>query len=70
MAGISRPRRLIRLKKVYGPDGKIPIGRSMFYEKFIATGKLRPVPLGERAVALVEDEVDAVIDEIIARRDA
>ena len=70
MAGVSNSRRLIRLKKVYGPDGKIPIGRSMFYEKFINTGRLRLVPLGERAKAAVEYEVDAIVNEIIAERDA
>jgi hypothetical protein len=28
------------------------------------------VPLGERAKAAVEDEVDAIVNEIIAERDA
>ena len=70
MAGVSKPRRLLRLKQVYGPQGRIPVGRSMFYDKFVNTGRLRLVPLGERAKAAVEDEVDAIVNEIIAERDA
>ena len=63
-------RRILRLKQLYGPQGKIPVGRSMFYAKYIRSGRLRLVPLGERAVGAVEDEVDALIEEIIAERDA
>ena len=67
----SKPsRRLIRLKQIYGPNGKIPVGRFKFYTDFIATGRVRLVPLGERAQAVVEDEVDQVVEEIIAGRDA
>jgi hypothetical protein len=42
----------------------------MFYDKFVRTGRLRLVPLGERAKGAVEDEVDAIVDAIIAERDA
>ena len=70
MLAVRKSRRLLRLKQVYGPRGRIPVGRSMFYDKFVNTGRLRLVPLGERAKAAVEDEVDAIVNEIIAERDA
>jgi hypothetical protein len=47
--------------------GVVPGSERVVRTGGINTGRLRLVPLGERAVALVED--DAVVDEIIAGRD-
>jgi hypothetical protein len=64
-------KRILRLgPAVYGPTGKIPLGRTAFRERFIDTGRLRLVPLSERAVGLVEEEIDQLIEELIAARDA
>jgi hypothetical protein len=46
------------------------IGRSKLYEDFVSTGRLRLVRLGPRCVAAAEDELDALMREIIAERDA
>src|SRR5262245_51538012 len=63
-------RKLIRLGlQLWGPTGKIPLGRTAFRDRFIATGRLKLVPLGARAVAVVEDEVDELIEELIAARE-
>lgn len=51
---------------VWGPTGRIPVGRSKFYTDYVATGRVTLVPLGERATAVIDEEVDAVVDEIIA----
>lgn len=60
-------RRLVRMSE--GPK-RLGIGKTKFREDYIDTERLRLVPLGERAVRLVEDELDAVVDEVIAARDA
>jgi len=68
--GASMAKRILRLgPAVYGPDGKIPLGRTAFRKRFIETGRLRLVPLGARAVGVVEEEIDAVVEELIAARD-
>jgi predicted DNA-binding transcriptional regulator AlpA len=46
------------------------IGRSKFWEDFVRAGRLRLVRLGPRSVAVPEDELDALIDELIRERDA
>ena len=48
----------------------IPLGKTPIYDQLINTGRLRPVPLGPRAVGFVEDEALAIVDELIAARDA
>lgn len=48
---------------------RIPVGRTKFRQDYIDTGRLRLVPLGRRAVGLVEDELAQVVDEVIAERD-
>jgi hypothetical protein len=70
MASVKKPRKLIRLKKVYGPDGKLPVGKSTFYTDYVATGLVRLVPLGERAKAAVEDEIDDLVEQLITECDA
>jgi hypothetical protein len=62
--------RILRLgPQIYGPTGKIPLGRTAFWERFIYTGRLRLVKLSERARGLVEEEIDQVIEELMAERD-
>ena len=63
-------RRLLRLSQCWGVGGKIPLGKTGFREQLIDTGRLKLVPLGPRAVGVVEDEIDAIAEEYIAARDA
>jgi prophage regulatory protein len=58
-------RKLIRLPEVKRLTGK---SRSQIY-KDIQAGKFRPVKIGPRAIAFVEDEVAAHNDALIAKRD-
>jgi hypothetical protein len=43
---------------------KLGVGRTMFYEEFVAKGRIRLVPLGERARGVIDDEIDALIEEL------
>jgi hypothetical protein len=67
---MTTARRLSRPKNVYGPHGRLPVGRTKFYEDYVNTGRLLLVRLGPKSVALVDDEVDKLIAELIAERDA
>ena len=49
---------------------RLGVGHSKFYEDFVATGRVKLVRLGPRSVAVPEDELDALIDQLIAERDA
>jgi hypothetical protein len=40
-----------------------------FYDDYVNTGRLKLVKLGTQKVAVVEDEVDALIEAAIAARD-
>jgi predicted DNA-binding transcriptional regulator AlpA len=60
-------KRVVRAKQAWAQFG---IGRSMFEQRFVETGRLRPIKLGARAVGYLESELDALIDELIAERDA
>jgi predicted DNA-binding transcriptional regulator AlpA len=59
--------RLLRKKEA---QARIGVGKTKFYEDYIKTGKLRLVPISERIDGILEEEVDAVIAEKIAERDA
>jgi hypothetical protein len=63
----DRRRQLIRWKRLLEI---LPYGETEIRERFLATGKLRRVPLGPRAVGFVEDEAWALVDELIEARDA
>ena len=67
---MTTARRLSRPNNVYGPQGRLPVGRTKFYEDYVNTGRLRLVRLGPKSVAVVDDEVDKLIAELIAERDA
>jgi predicted DNA-binding transcriptional regulator AlpA len=61
------PRRIIRPREAWQ---RLGVKHTAFYESFINTGRLRLVRLGPRAVGVVEDELDALIGQMIAERDA
>ncbi|MDR6306242.1 putative ATP-dependent Lon-type protease [Nitrobacter vulgaris] len=68
--------RLLRRNTVYGPHGKLPVGRTKFNDDYVyreggaefipgtSIPRLRPVRLGPRAIAFAEDEVEAVIEAL------
>jgi hypothetical protein len=43
---------------VWGPTGRIPVGRSKFYLDYIATSRIQLIPLGERATAVCNEQLD------------
>lgn len=61
------PRRVLRLVQVKAKTGK---GRSAIYEAMEKGEFPGSIPIGERAVGWLEDEIDEWIDERIAKRDA
>jgi predicted DNA-binding transcriptional regulator AlpA len=61
------PRRILRPREAWQ---RLGIKHTTFYSRFVNTGRLRLVPLGPRAVGIVEDELDALIGEMITERDA
>ena len=44
------------------------MSNSNFYEKFVGTGRVRLVNITPRRVGVLEDELDALIDELAAAR--
>ena len=63
----AKPTRLIRIKQVIEITG---LSKTTIYDLGHAGGFPKPVPLSERAVAWVEAEIYAWIEERIAARDA
>ena len=61
-----RGRRLVRPKEA---QKRLGVGHTKFYKDFVNTGRLWLVELGPRSKAAVEDELDALIDEIVNARD-
>jgi predicted DNA-binding transcriptional regulator AlpA len=61
------PRRVIRPREAWQ---RLGVKHTAFYERFVNTGRLRLIRLGPRAVGVVEDELDALIGQMIAERDA
>jgi predicted DNA-binding transcriptional regulator AlpA len=49
---------------------RLGVGHTFFYENLIGTGRLQLVRLGPRCTGVVEDELDALIDQLVAERDA
>jgi len=58
--------RLLRLPAVLA---RVPIGKTALHERFIKTGKLKKIYLGQRSVAFTESNVDVIVAEIIAESD-
>lgn len=48
---------------------RLGIRKTAFHDLFVMTGKLRPVNIGTRAVGYLEDEVDALIEDLRRERD-
>jgi predicted DNA-binding transcriptional regulator AlpA len=62
-----RARRLIRPKEA---QERLGVSRTTFWDSFIGTKRLRLVRLGPKSVAVVEDELDDLIQQMIDERDA
>jgi excisionase family DNA binding protein len=60
------PRQILRPREA---ARRLGVGHSRFYE-IVNEGKIRLVRLGDRAVGVIEDELDAYIDSLPAARDA
>jgi predicted DNA-binding transcriptional regulator AlpA len=60
-----RPKRIIRPREAMA---RLGIGKTNFWENF-ARRRLRLVRLGPRALGVIEEELDALIDELAAERD-
>jgi predicted DNA-binding transcriptional regulator AlpA len=48
---------------------RLGISRSTFYDKFVSKGRIKLIPITERAVGVVDGELDDLIEEMIADRD-
>ena len=48
---------------------RLGIPQDSLYDSFIKTGRLRFVKIGARAVGVIEDELDALIEELRRERD-
>jgi predicted DNA-binding transcriptional regulator AlpA len=48
---------------------RLGIRKTTLHETFIKTGRLRFVKIGVRAVGIIEDELDALIEELRRERD-
>jgi excisionase family DNA binding protein len=59
-------KRIIRKNEVLN---RLGIRKTTLYETFIKTGRLRFVKVGARAVGIIEDELDALIEELRRERD-
>lgn len=74
---------LKRVQAVYGPGNPIPVGKTAFWENFVhdedgdpeqfvpntTVPRLRLVRIGLRAVAVFDDEVEALVEGLRAWRD-
>jgi predicted DNA-binding transcriptional regulator AlpA len=59
-------KRILRKREVLE---RLGIGKTAFHESFIKTGRLRFVKIDPRAVGVIEDELDALIEELRRERD-
>ena len=59
-------KRILRKREVLE---RLGVRQTALHENFIKTGRLRFVKLGARAVGAIEDEVDALIEELRQERD-
>jgi hypothetical protein len=66
-ARVPRSTRLLRPKAICA---KLGVGKTKFWEDFVRTGRINLVDVGPNAKACPEYEVDDVIAEMIAERDA
>jgi predicted DNA-binding transcriptional regulator AlpA len=59
-------KRVLRKREVLE---RLGIRKTTLHESFIKTGRLRFVKIGARAVGVIEDELDALIEELRRERD-
>ena len=59
-------KRVLRKREVLE---RLGIRKTTLYENFIKPGRLRFVKIGARAVGVIEDELDALIEELRRERD-
>jgi predicted DNA-binding transcriptional regulator AlpA len=60
-------KRLLRPKEA---QKRLGVGHTNFWQNFVGTGRLKLVRLGPRSVAVVEEELDTLIVQMMAERDA
>jgi hypothetical protein len=60
-------RRLVRPKEAWK---RLGIGHTKFYADFVNTGRIRLINLGPKSKGIVEDELDDLINKLVAARDA
>jgi len=48
---------------------RLGISRSTFYDEFVSKGRVKLIPLTERARGVVDTELDDLIEKLIADRD-
>lgn len=60
-----KPKKILRTKVAIERTG---CSRTFFWETYVATGRIRLVKLGPKARGVVEEELDALIDEIVEDR--
>ena len=44
---------------------KIPVGKTVLYQEFVSTGRIKLVRIGKRTVVAREEHVDRLIDELV-----
>jgi predicted DNA-binding transcriptional regulator AlpA len=66
LAPIMIEKRIVRKNEVLK---RLGIRKTTLHETFIKTGRLRFVKIGVRAVGIIEDELDALIEELGRERD-
>jgi predicted DNA-binding transcriptional regulator AlpA len=66
LAPIMIEKRIVRKNEVLK---RLGIRKTTLHETFIKTGRLRFVKIGVRAVGIIEDELDALIEELRRERD-
>jgi hypothetical protein len=49
---------------------KLGVSRTTFYDEFVNTGRIKLVNLGKRARGAIDTELDSLIEEMRAERDA
>ena len=59
-------KRIVRKNEVLN---RLGIRKTTLHETFIKTGRLRFVKIGVRSVGIIEDELDALIEELRRERD-
>src|SRR5215831_19515240 len=75
----NKSTRMLRPRAIYGAGGKLPVGRTTFYEQYVRRGGQTTVPgtsiprlqlfaIGERARAAFESDVDDLLAAIRAER--